>query len=50
MNDRREDFDPPSSRRNAATYRRGKSKDEFQVELDIAIVGNGCEMVPNVPN
>jgi hypothetical protein len=46
MNDRREDLHPPSSRRSAATYRHGKSKDEFHTELDSAIVGNGIRDGP----
>ena len=32
--------------RSAATYRHGKSKDEFQTELDIAIIGNGIRDGP----
>jgi hypothetical protein len=36
----------PPERRSAATYRHGKSKDEFQTELDSAIIGNGIRDGP----
>jgi hypothetical protein len=46
MNDRREDLHPPSSRRSAATYRHGKSQDEFQTELESAVIGKGIRDGP----